>query len=349
MLQIQSPKLRRDFWCTEMAQKLFESSMMKAATPAVPVDVDITGVNVLRLVVTYVGTPADHVDWAEAEFIHDGRPSTVEPSVQAGTSRRIKSGDLTFIAGGGSLAGLELGNGKSIKLIGKFGTGAYSQTGLATVKIANAMSAAAQGLAWDWECSSHSHKPWTMPVETTFQWPGASSAKIWLPWGHGSKWEDPLVPQPFADKTYEYGAFFNREGGLSLPMATVIDEAKGIGVSFIQSPRDVILDMQIATTANGRVSFSRAFHRFGGESKKLKFHMDIVVHEPDVRSALNAMVQRYPEYFEPNPYADEVGGGGAYSGWEGALDVKKLSAMSFFDELEGEYRLSLHGSFPSSG
>jgi hypothetical protein len=92
----------------------------------------------------------------------------------------------------------------------------------------------------------------------------------------------------------------------------------------------VLLDLQISTTKDGEIRFSRAFHRLGGSHGKLSFRMDIVVHEPDVRAALNAIVSRYPEYFDPPcELAHDVGGGGAYSGWEGAIDAKKLSAMGF--------------------
>ena len=196
--------------------------------------------------------------------------------------------------------------------------------------IAAKFQGAPGGLAWDWQCDSHSQQPWSAPVDTLFQWPHPTQARVWLPRGYGSVWQDPLVPQPFEDRTYDYGAFFNREDGLSLPMASILDEENGIGITFIQSPRDVLLDLQISTTRSGAILFSRAFHRFAGSLSKTKLHMDIVVHEPDVRAALNAIVTRYPEYFEPPcKLAHQVGGGGAYSGWEGPIDAKKLSAMGF--------------------
>ncbi len=51
--------------------KLFDSDAMRVKTPAIRVDIDVTNVNVLRLIVTYVGAHADHVDWAEAELTPD--------------------------------------------------------------------------------------------------------------------------------------------------------------------------------------------------------------------------------------------------------------------------------------
>ena len=112
-------------------------------------------------------------------------------------------------------------------------------------------------------------------------------------------------------------------------MATIIDESKGVGVTFIQSPKNVLINMLISTTNRGEVRFSRAFNRFGGKSRKVSFHMDIVVHEPDFRAGLRAIVERYPEYFETSKKGNQVGGGGAYSGYEGPIDTEKLRAMGF--------------------
>ena len=42
------------------------------------------------------------------------------------------------------------------------------------------------------------------------------------------------------------------------------------------------------------------------------------------------MVGRYPDYFNPpNPKADEMAGSGAYSHYQGELDVARLKKMSF--------------------
>ena len=311
--------------------RLFESDVMTATTPAARVEVDVTNVNVLRLVVTHMGVYADHIDWAEAELTPDPHSATIPFQIPKKSSDRIKSGKITFTAGGSSLAGFELPSGKSINLEGSFGLGPHVRADAdAQVDASAKFQSAPDGLIWDWECDSRSHKPWIAPVDTLFKWPNPSRAKVWLPRGYGSHWQDPMIPHPFEDKTYDYGAFFNRADGLSLPMASVLDEDNGVGITFIQSPRDVLFDMQISTTKDGEIRFSRAFHRFGGNSRKLKFHMDIVVHEPDVRAALNAIVTRYPEYFEPPcKLAHQVGGGGAYSGWEGPIDAKKFSDLGF--------------------
>ncbi|HEX4485714.1 MAG TPA: NPCBM/NEW2 domain-containing protein [Terriglobales bacterium] len=310
--------------------EIFDSNMMRVETPAARVDCDVTNVNVLRLVVSYAGAYAEHADWAEAELVANPRHSAVRPIRAKKPLRQIRSGDLVFTAGGSSLAGLQLTNGKRIGLEGSFGIGPYAQPDPdASLTVDADFHPAPGGVVWEWQCSSRSHRPWVAPVDTVFKWPN-SRAKVFLAWGHGSKWQDPLAARSFEDKTYEYGAFFNREGGLSLPMASILDEENRVGVTFIQSPNDVLLDMQISTSKSGEICFSRAFHRFGGEQSEIKFHMDIVVHEPDVRAALRAVVELYPQFFDPPcQLAHEVGGSGAYSGWEGAIDAKKLASMGF--------------------
>ena len=311
-------------------KKLFESPVMKADTPARFVDVELGNANVLRLIVTYVGAYADHVNWAEAEL----QPSVPAANLSAKGSRgprarRVDSGRLAFFLAGNALSAFTLPNGRRIELQGSGGMGAFSNGGSPNDGVSRFRSAPG-GLRWDWEYRSSSAERWTAPVDTSFRWPTSAQAKVWMPWGHGWQWQDPLEPRPFEDKTRDYGAFFNREHGVSLPMATIIDQDAGVGVSFIQSPDDVLLDLQISTTTSGEVRFSRAFNRFGGGSPKTSFHMDIVVHEPDVRSALRAIVERYPAYFDaPNGLAHEIGGGGAYSGWEGELDTAKMTAMGF--------------------
>ncbi len=311
--------------------KLFDSGTMKPQAPAMRLDIDITNVNVLRLTVVSTDDDAEGANWADAELVQNPYHIAAAPRRDKKPLRQIKSDELLFTAGGSSLAGLQLPNGKRIKLEGSFQIGPYVNSDHdAALDVRADFTSAPGGVSWDWECTSRSHRPWTAPIDTSFKWPNPARAKLWMSRGYGAKWQDPLVTQPFEDRIYNYGAFFNREDGLSLPMASILDEENGVGVSFIQSPNDVLLDMQISTTKDGEILFSRAFHRFGGESSKIKFHLDVVVHEPDIRAAMNAIVERYPEYFDPpNPLAHEVGGGGAYSGWEGPLDAKKLAAMGF--------------------
>lgn len=311
--------------------KLFDSDVMKQTTPAMQIDVDITDVNVLRLEATYSVAPADHVDWAEAELAVDPNAKTVVFMQPKQPLHEINAGNYKFIAGGSSLSDLILPGGKKIHLDGSFHLGPHIRPN-ANVReaITASFHSLPNGLTWEWQYDSSSHQFWTAPIDTSFKWPVTANTKLWIPRGFGWKWQDPMIPQAFEDNTFDYGAFFNREDGLSLPMASILDKQNGVGISFIQSPRDVLVDMQISTTKDGEIRFSRALHRLGGTGRKTKFHMDIVIHEPDVRAALNAIVTRYPEYFDPpSKLAHQVGGGGAYSGYEGKLDAEKMAAMGF--------------------
>jgi hypothetical protein len=328
--------------------RLFDSGLMKRDTPAMRVDVDVTNVNVLRLIITYLEAYAEHANWAEAELVTDPGYRPASTSRPAEPRRNVRSDGLTFVTAGNLLHGLDLQNGQHINLRGSFALGPYSPPAENedTVRESANFRSTPGGVAWEWECISKSHRPWTAAIDTVFHWPNATRAKLWLPRGFGSKWQDPLVPQLFEDKTFEYGAFFNREDELSLPMVTVIDEENKVGVTFIQSPSDVLLSMQISTSKDGEVRFSRAFHRLGGEPHKTKFHMDIVVHEPDFRAGLQAIVERYPEYFEPPvPLAHTIAGGGAYSSWEGVIDAKKLAAMGFTVNWKASFDFPYMGMF----
>ena len=239
-------------------KKLFDSGVMKQGTPANHIDLDIANVNILRLVIIYGDWYIGPADWADAELI--ANPGYVPPSPpwESKALRRIRSGNLVFTAGGSSLAGLELRNGKRIDLQASMGLGPYyaPADAAASIKTSADFRSAPGGLVWDWECWSQSHKPWTAPVDTVLKWPSPERAKVWLPWGRGKQWQDPLIPEPFEDKTHEYGAYFNRPDGVSLPMATVLDQDAGIGLTFIQSPEDVLLDMQISTTKDGEIRFT---------------------------------------------------------------------------------------------
>ncbi|MFN8572100.1 MAG: NPCBM/NEW2 domain-containing protein [Gemmatimonadaceae bacterium] len=323
-----APEATAVFYVFVDGKKAFDSGVMSQSSAPQRVDIPVTGANHLRLVVGYVDTYCDHVNWAEAELVRSPLARDIV-AADGGPILRIPSGSLAFHGRGHRITTLELPSGQRLPLAvsGGLAPGALQRAPRDGVTTYHPI---ADGIRWNWEYRSPSQSSWTSPVDTVFQVPDPSRMRLWLPWGHGWQWEDPLAPRPFEDKTYEYGAFFNREGGLSLPMATILDPVAGVGVSFIQSPDDVLLDMQVTTTSAGEIRFSRAFHRFGGGAAPTQFNVDIVVHEPDVRAALRAIVDRYPKYFNaPNPLAHRIGGGAAYSGWEGDLPTEKLTAMGF--------------------
>jgi hypothetical protein len=63
--------------------KLWESAVLSGASASVPVDVDVSGRGVLRLVVTEAGNGGayDHADWADARVVCGGAADTTPPVV----------------------------------------------------------------------------------------------------------------------------------------------------------------------------------------------------------------------------------------------------------------------------
>jgi len=335
-------------------KELFSSDVMRGDTPAARVDVDVRGVQVLRLVAGDGGDGiyADHADWADAELVGDGPAQTPPPG--GGARYSVASGELTVeLTDQGTLCALALGDARR-EVRGwtvPVGAGAPTRTKVEELpgggvratrgytlderrgfEVAESFRPLEDAVAWDLEVRSYAPdgERFTVPIETRMQWSKPASLRLWTASGGPAAWRDPLVAAPFGDTSAAYGAFYNRPNGLALPMVTVLDDALGRGVTLLQSPEDVLLELSLATTADGGLTWSHAFHRLGDPGRPLVFHRVLAVHPPDVRSALALAVERFPQFFEPpNPRAHAIGGGGAYSGYEGELDAKKLAAMAF--------------------
>lgn len=175
---------------------------------------------------------------------------------------------------------------------------------------------------------SFNGEPWTTPVETTMAWPNANQIRFWTSWMHGDdRWEDPLEAQPFTQASWDYGPYFGK--GISLSLASVLDNTQDSGISLVLSPEDPSINTRLSTTESGTLVFQRSNHRLG-EGRTLKFSMDLTAHEADWRGGLRWIVERYPQFFDPiNPNAAQMAGTGAYSGWCGPLQVEKLKHMAF--------------------
>lgn len=172
-------------------------------------------------------------------------------------------------------------------------------------------------------------KPFSAPIETSITFASKEPLLFWTAWAGGKEWRDPLVPKPFTRETYEYGSFFNKEAGIALPIATFIDPKRNRAISFVQSPEDTLLTMEMRTYPDHTIVFSRTNHRIDSK-RPVRFTIDIIEHDADPRAALAWMVEAYPQFFNPsNPIADEVGGGAAYSGYEGPFDADRAKQMSY--------------------
>ena len=191
----------------------------------------------------------------------------------------------------------------------------------------------AQGsVRWETEITS-AGDPWTVPVTTQLRWPRPEIAHFWTSWlGGDDTWMDPLQPQPMSKCSWacswDYGPYA-AVGGFCIPLASVLEKQEDIGLSLVLSPEDPIFEMSLTNDAEGEVSFRRADIRLG-QGRTVKLAVDLVAHEADWRGGLRWMVRRYEPFFEPpNPKVQEMAGAGAYSGWNGSLDVDRLKQMAF--------------------
>ena len=191
----------------------------------------------------------------------------------------------------------------------------------------------AQGsVCWEAEITS-AGDPWTVPIATQLRWPRPETAHFWTSWlGGDDTWQDPLQPQPMSKCSWpcswDYGPYA-AVGGFCIPLASVLERQEDIGLSLVLSPDDPIFEMSLASDAEGAVSFSRADIRLG-QGRTVKLAADLVAHEADWRGGLRWMVQRYQPFFDPpNPKVEEMAGTGAYSGWNGPLDVPRLKQMAY--------------------
>ena len=144
-------------------------------------------------------------------------------------------------------------------------------------------------------------EPWSTAIETKLKYPvKGEQTRIWTAWGapqfdegklgedlrHALRrigpeyddnnpryWLDPLVPVPFSDATYYYGApafeYDNmrigfvpfQENLISIPVVSVLEDGSNSGLTIALSPEDHIIDLTMNTTEDGGVIFKRFFNR----------------------------------------------------------------------------------------
>jgi len=198
-----------------------------------------------------------------------------------------------------------------------------------------------------WEMEINGAKDETVMLETHLAWTDAGAALgFWTAWqesGAGpfgsTAYKNPLQAMPMRDAVYELG------DEMSVPIATLMDASKDLGVSLIQSPLDFLMDTRLRVAQSGEVAFSRKQHRLNGV-EPLRFTVYITAHKADWRDGLGRMTRLFPDAFNPaNEKAYEVDGGGVYSRYEGDLDVPKFRKMALGFNWKASFDFPYMGMF----
>jgi hypothetical protein len=343
-------------------QKLFDSGVLRLATPAQPVNVDVRGVKALALVVTDAGDGinCDHADWAEAR-VFAATPlagQIAPPESDRSPQYEIRARNLAVkLSANGEIVGAEIA-GHANELSGgtRFGGGCV-QVGATKVKrpwvgggveftrqlrqltsdktftVVERFKPAGDSVRWEFEVVS-AGAPWTTDITTELKYPATAATRFWTAWSDPEhmvgEWRDPLVLRPLANLAWTFGGPVLNGDYSALPLATLAEPAGDYGFSLVFSPDDPILaGARLATTSSGGIRYSRTHYRLGG-GQPVRFTQNLVAHEADWRGGLRWITGRYPQFFEPpNPQADAMAGCGAYSGAEDPVDVAKLKKMGF--------------------
>ena len=232
-----------------------------------------------------------------------------------------------------------------------------------------------------WTCElTGDNTPCSAPIQTIFQIPEADKYLYWTTWGRpqidletidnqekrdelklmnipSNNWLNPLVPIPFSNTVYYYGApYVTNENPMigfcpfngdiiSVPVIVLMDDAKENGITFSASLEDYIQDLTIETTKDGTISFARYNHRIV-DTNTISFTCDIVGHSNDWRESLGWVSERYKDYFEPsNSFSKKMGGTAAYTNHDVDFDVQKMKDMAFSVNWRASFDFPYMGMF----
>ena len=201
--------------------------------------------------------------------------------------------------------------------------------------ITNTVRKTSYGLQWDIEITGDG-SDWTAPIETSLKWDDPKSLLFWTTWAdnhlkpQADGWQDPFLPAPFQNMALVYGgeSHVSRDAFV-IPIASSFLKDDDIGLSFIQSLTDTILDLEMHTSADGQIAYRRLNHRIGS-GHTIRIRHQIVLHQADWRAGMAWMMENYKSYFAPGePLVNKIAGCGAYSSYEGELDTTKYHDMGF--------------------
>jgi len=221
-------------------KKLFDSGKLTNESQAMNIDLNIQGIDILKLVVQHSGEKMrhGHADWVNPMLIR-ATEKQVPPALPAKYEVKSKSIELS-LSDDGQITGVKLGKNKlfyalkghtelalckrttdvSAKKLDNGGIEfSYSlEKELANEKcnVTERYYPTENSIRWELEIKGNS-TPWTSPINSAFYWPKTKTTQIWLPWGNPDgkaikaewdrefEWQDPLVSVPFYNQTFNFG------------------------------------------------------------------------------------------------------------------------------------------------
>jgi len=239
-IKIYNEKTGLSFQVFGDGKELFDSGKITNGSQVVNIDLNIQGVDILKLVVQHSGDKMrhGHADWANPVLT---RATEKKESVVASTKYEVKTKTIELgLSDDGQITGVKLGKSKlfyalkghtelalckriadvSAKKLDNGGVEfSYSlEKELANekCKVTERYYPTASSIRWELEIEGSS-APWTSPVNSSFYWPKTEATKVWLPWGNPDgkaikaewdrefEWQDPLVSVPFYNQTFNFG------------------------------------------------------------------------------------------------------------------------------------------------
>jgi hypothetical protein len=221
-------------------EKLFESEKLTNESQAVSIEIDIHGVDILKLVVQHSGEKMrhGHADWVNPTLT---RATEKKEPVTLATKYEIKSKNIELgLSGDGQISGVKLGKNKlfyamkghtelalcrkstpvSAKKLDnggiEFSYSLEKERNNEKCKVTERYYPTSNSIRWELEIEGNS-TPWTSAINSSFYWPKTETSKIWLPWGNPDgkaikaewdrefEWQDPLVSVPFYNQTFNFG------------------------------------------------------------------------------------------------------------------------------------------------
>ncbi len=218
--------------------------------------------------------------------------------------------------------------------------------------ITNIFTPTSYGIKWEVQILANDDGAWTLPLTFSMQVPNAKEMLFWTTWPdqyamqEREDWNDPFEAAPFQNLDLYYGGknHYTRDG-FSVPIATTLDRKSNKGLSFIESLSDTIFNLKLKTTKQGIIRYEHRNNRINSKHP-IHFTFHLVLHEADWRPALDWTSKHFPQYFYPtNTKANDVGGGGAYSAYEGSFDAEQIRKMGLSFNWKASFDFPYMGMF----